>query len=136
MPTIKASWKEMRAHGIQPSDLIRVQDLGRFGFNDEILAGMQRFQIFPQALFVAGVVYVKRESIFLVVEKLLQNAIRLYEGVEETEKKAAEAQRVLEEESVPLTNADFQRFEAGEAAMVDIISEKLAAKKEEASVGD
>lgn len=135
MPTIKATWKEMHAHGIQPADLIRVQDLGQFGFNDEILAGMQRYEIFPQTFFVVGVVYVKRVSIFSVVGQLLQNAIRIYEGVEETDKKAAEAQKAIEENSVPLSEEDWKRFESGEAAMVDIIAEKLEAQKGAENVG-
>jgi hypothetical protein len=130
MATIKASWKELNDHGIQPENLIRVEDLGKVGFNSEIINGMLKYEIFPQAFLVVGVAYVLREDLFKVVETLLGNALKLYESVEESEKKAKEAAQLIKENAVPITEEDFQRVEAGEISMVDLITAKHDAIQE------
>jgi hypothetical protein len=130
MATIKASWKELNDHGIQPENLIRVEDLSKVGFNSEIINGMLKYEIFPQAFLVVGVIYVLREDLFKVVETLLGNALKLYESVEESEKKVKEAAQLIEENAVPITEADFQRVESGEISMVDLIATKHAAIQE------
>jgi hypothetical protein len=134
MQTIKATWKDLHNHGIQPEHLIRVADLGNFGFSNEIINGMVKFDIFPRTYFVVGVVYVLRCDIFQLVETLLGNALKLYESVEESEKKVAEAARLIEENAVPITEEDFQRVEAGEVSMVDLIAAKHAAIQEAEAV--
>ena len=129
MQTIKATWKDLHNHGIQPEHLIRVADLGNFGFSNEIINGMVKFDIFPRTYF-----YVLRCDIFQLVETLLGNALKLYESVEESEKKVAEAARLIEENAVPITEEDFQRVEAGEVSMVDLIAAKHAAIQEAEAV--
>ncbi len=134
MATIKASWKELHDHGIQPENLICVEDLGKVGFNSEIINGMLKYEIFPQAFLVVGAAYVLKDEIFKVVETLLGNALKLYESVEESEKKVKEAAQLIEENAVPITEADFQRVEAGEISMVDLITTKHAAIQEAEAV--
>jgi hypothetical protein len=134
MATIKANWKELHDHGIQPEHLIRVEDLGKVGFSSEIIQGMLKYEIFPQAFLVVGVAYVLRDEIFKVVHTLLGNALKLYESVEESEKKVREAAQLIEENAVPITEEDFQRVEAGEVSMVDLITTKHAAIKEAEAV--
>ena len=95
---IKTTWKELSEHFIEPKHLIPVEDLGRYGFTSEIINGMIRYDIFPRTFFVVGVVYVLRAEIFQVVETLLGNSLKLYESVEQTEAKAAEATKLIEED--------------------------------------
>ena len=111
-----------------PGGLITIEQLGMYGFDQEIMDGMIRYEIFPPVFMVNGTDYVSGAEVFTVVRQLLRNSIRLYEAVEESEKRSAEAKDLLETGAVKLKESDFCRMEAGEITLTDLIYEKKAAQ--------
>jgi hypothetical protein len=111
-----------------PGGLIAIEQLGMYGFDQEIMDGMIRYEIFPPVFVVNGTDYVSGAEVFQVVRQLLRNSIRLYEAVDESEKRTAEAKELLESGAVKLKESDFQRMEAGEITLTELIQEKKAAQ--------
>ena len=111
-----------------PGGLIAIEQLGMYGFDQEIMDGMIRYEIFPSVFTINGTDYVSGAEVFQVVRQLLRNSIRLYEAVDETEKRTAEAKELLESGAVKLKESDFQRMEAGEITLTELIQEKKEAQ--------
>lgn len=79
-------------------DLIRITDLGRFGFTNQIILDMAEFEVFPQVYKVRNHMHVMRKDIFGFVQKMLENSMTLYRAVDDKEK----AEKALEAASMPL----------------------------------
>ena len=96
-------------------DLIRITDLGRFGFTNQIILDMAEFEVFPQVYKVRSHMHVMRADIFGFVQKMLENSMVLYRAVDDKEK----AQRALEAASMPIDQLHALMDEAKELGITD-----------------
>lgn len=96
-------------------DLIRITDLGRFGFTNQIILDMAEFEVFPQVYKVRNHMHVMRTDIFGFVQKMLENSMTLYRAVEEKEK----AQEALAAIALPLDQLEAFTSEARDAGLTD-----------------
>jgi len=106
--TIKCSWKGLKdATGLDGVECIAVAHLGKYGFSDDIINQMVKFDIFPQTYLICGMVYVARDAIFLgVVRSLLDNAMTLYQGVADLDANAEKVSKYIEENAVKVEVAE------------------------------
>ena len=116
-PNIVTTWKEIkRRTGRDGIEFIQVRDLGKYGFDDDIVIAMGRHDIFPQVYVVAGGYYVMREEIFgMVVNKLLKNAMDIYQAVEDKDTSVAAVRAAMEE--VVLDEEATTKLASGEWTM-------------------
>lgn len=116
-PTIKATWAEIRKMtGREGVEFIAIPALGKYGYTTEIVADMQRFDIFPQSFLVAGEYYVLRDQIFgEVTRKLLENSMVLYDAAQ----KAEDVKRLVHEtlQDVVLDEESTAKLASGEWTM-------------------
>lgn len=133
-PTIKTTWAEIEREinrvGI---DFISVESLGKYGFTDQIVNDMIRFDIFPQAYLVTGATYVLREEIFgAVVRKLLENSLAIYQNVQDMDEarakiKASMEDVVMDEEAVAkLASGEWTMNQVRERSQT-ILTDRIAA---------
>lgn len=125
-PTIKTTWAEIEREinrvGI---DFISVESLGKYGFTDQIVNDMIRFDIFPQAYLVTGATYVLREEIFgVVVRKLLENSLAIYQNVQDLDEARAKVKTSMED--VVMDEEAMAKLASGEWTM-DQVRERSAA---------
>lgn len=92
---------DLKHLGIKLSDLIEISKLGLYGFNAEIIEGMNRYDIWPDTYNLKGKFYVVKNAIFGSVETLLLNAVRLYETVDQFEKVSEEIEQHIAENPLP-----------------------------------
>jgi len=92
---------DLKNLGIKLSDLIEISKLGLYGFNAEIIEGMNRYDIWPDTYNLKGKFYVVKNAIFGSVETLLLNAVRLYETVDQFEKVSEEIEQHIAENPLP-----------------------------------
>lgn len=114
--TIVLDKKTMEERNINMARLVEITDLGYFGFDNDIINDMVKYEIFPQVYKVKTKLYVERRVIFGIVETFLKNAMTLYKAVEESEKVKAE----LAERAVPLDVLTEVMDEAKEAGIEDV----------------
>jgi Na+-transporting NADH:ubiquinone oxidoreductase subunit NqrA len=116
----------MEQRGIRLGHLIEIRELGFYGFDNDIINDMVKYEIFPQVYKVKNKLYVQRSVIFGIVETFLKNAMTLYKAVEETEKVKAE----LAERAVPVDVLTEVMDEAKELGIEDVeqVQELLDAK--------
>lgn len=124
-PTIKTTWSEIeREIGRVGIDFISVESLGKYGFTDQIIDDMIRFEIFPQAYLVTGAVYVLREEIFgSVVRKLLENSMAIYQNVQDLDEARAKIKDAMED--VVMDEEAVAKLASGEWTM-DQVRERSA----------
>lgn len=140
-PTIKTTWSEIeRKIGRVGIDFISVESLGKYGFTDQIINDMIRFEIFPQAYLVTGAVYVLREEIFgSVVRKLLENSMAIYQNVQDLDEARAKVKEamedvVMDEEAVAkLASGEWTMDQVRERSAV-ILAEHAATNETEVTV--
>lgn len=65
--------------------LIKVIDLVKFGFDDEIIEGLVKYGVFPQVVKKGKTLYVSKEEVQYIINTFLKNAIKLYETAEMAE---------------------------------------------------
>lgn len=94
-------------------DLIRITDLGRFGFTNQIILDMAEFEVFPQTYKVRNHLHVMRGDIFGFVQKMLENSMVLYRAVDQKEK----AQQELATIALPLAELEELMGEAQAAGI-------------------
>lgn len=105
---------DLKHLGIKLSDLIEISKLGLYGYNAEIIEGMNRYEIWPDTYNLKGKFYVVKNAIFGATETLLQNAIRLYETVQEFERVSEEINQHIAE------NPIAEEPEVAEAEVVEV----------------
>ena len=93
---------DLKHLGIKRSDLIEISKLGLYGFNAEIIEGMNRYEIWPDTYNLKGKFYVVKNAIFGATETLLLNAVRLYETVDQFEKVSEEIEQHIAENPLPV----------------------------------
>lgn len=122
-PTIKTTWAEIRKNtGREGVDHIAITHLGKYGFTEQIINDMLKFDIFPQAYLVAGEVYVVRDEIFgHVVRRLLENSMTTYQAVADMEENAKKVQEAMEQ--VVLDDEALEKLASGEWDM-DFVRER------------
>jgi DNA-directed RNA polymerase beta' subunit len=125
-PAIKIDAQDIKAHGYTYADFVPVEALGGYGFDEEIVNKMLRYEIFPQVFVLAGQPQVLRASIFEVVNGLLLNSMRLYELVDETDKAKKDMVELLEKSGVEITREDLARIEAQEIGLLELATAKKA----------
>lgn len=96
-------------------DMIRITDLGRFGFTNQIILDMAEFEVFPQVYKVRNHMHVMRADIFGFVQAMLENSMTLYRAVDEKEK----AQAALSAIALPLDQLEAFSREAQAAGITD-----------------
>lgn len=134
-PNIVTSWKEIKKRlGREGIEFIQVGDLGKYGFDDQIVTAMVKFDIFPQAYIVCGGCYVLRDEIFgMVVNKLLRNSMDIYQAVEDKDNaiaavRAAMEDVVMDEEAIAkLASGEWTMDQVRERSAV-ILAERAAAE--------
>jgi DNA-directed RNA polymerase beta' subunit len=125
-PAIKIDAQDIKTHGYTYSDFITIEALGGYGFDEEIVNKMLRYEIFPQTFVLADQPQVLRASIFKVVNGLLLNSMRLYELVDETDKAKKDMVELLEKSGVEITQEDLARIEAQEIGLWELVTAKKA----------
>lgn len=70
-------------------DWIEVNDLLKYGFDDEIINGFIKYDIFPGVLKYKGKYYVPKYAIMSIINTLLKNSIKIYEMNEKLEQEKA-----------------------------------------------
>lgn len=96
-------------------DMIRITDLGRFGFTNQIVMDMAEFEVFPQVYKVRGNMHVMRADIFGFVQKMLENSMTLYRAVDDKEK----AEKALEAAALPIDQLYSMTEEAAAMGITD-----------------
>lgn len=84
------------------SDWIYIYDLGKYGFDEEIIAGFMKHEIMPAPLKYKGKLYVPKFAIQNLINKLLKSAIKIYAFSEEMEQKAKELEDQIEKDTAEL----------------------------------
>ena len=105
---------DLKHLGIKLSDLIEISKLGLYGYNAEIIEGMNAYGIWPDTYNLKGKIYVVKNAIFGATETLLLNAIRLYETVEQFEKVSEEIEQHIAEN--PIADTEIVEGEVVEAS--------------------
>jgi len=128
-PTIVITTQEARQHGITiGTDCVAVEDLGRYGFDSELINEMIKFEIFPQTYKHMGRIIVLKRDITEIINKLLHNSMKIYEKVEELDRIKEEVAKLAESNMVALTAEDQERITRGEISYTDLLLEKVAQK--------
>lgn len=123
-PTVKITWGDLTKAGLSVQDLISLETLGNYGFCNDTIMGLIKFDILPQTYYIRGKVMVLRRDIFAVVNMFLKNSIALYETVATNDKLTKDYQETLEKSGVKITPEDFEAIEAGTATLHSIITER------------
>jgi hypothetical protein len=122
----KITHEQLRAAGRSINSFIRTSDLMKYGFTDEVVESLLRFEIFPNRYVIQGDVYIHRQDLHELLSKFIMNNIKLYETVELEKAKAAEAKQVFESNTFPLSPEDFERMNSGEIGLTALLLEKKA----------
>lgn len=124
-PNIVTTWKEIKRRlGREGIEFIQVRDLGKYGFDDDIVVAMGKHDIFPQVYVVSGGYYVLREEIFgVVVYKLLKNSMDIYQAVEDKDTAVAAVRAAMED--VVMDEEAIAKLASGEWTM-DQVRERSA----------
>lgn len=127
----------MNLHNVNTSDLsddefaerletfIPVEQLGEFGFDDNIVKGFVEFKIMPD-LFVFDREpeqrYVRKDDIRQTINMLLLNAVVIYRMVAERQQKLADFNKLVAENAVELSPEDLDEIAQGK--MLDVFARK------------
>ena len=98
-------------------DWIEVKELGKYGFDDEIINGLVKYEVMPAALRYKGKLYVPKFAILKVLHVTLVNAVKMYEMAEKHEQDALEILKQIEKDQ-ELLNAPSEAAVA-ETVVVD-----------------
>jgi hypothetical protein len=81
--TVHVLTKEIRHElGIKMGDLVRIDELNRYGWDDAVIHGFIRYEIFPKVYQVNQTKYVSKAEVIKTINQLLLNSITLYQAVE------------------------------------------------------
>jgi hypothetical protein len=123
MRKFKMTLKDMNRLKITLGSLIRLDNLGYVGFDNEIVDAMIKFDIFPDLIEYRGDIYVRKDDIFGVVQRLLRSSMKLYEAVETVDNHVEKVAKELAA-AVPLTAEELAKVSAGEMTMDELIRSK------------
>jgi len=84
-------------------DWIDVYDLGKYGFDEEIITGFIKYEVFPAVLKYKGKHYVPKFAILGLIHKILKNSIKIYQANEEIEAKIKEAEDTIAKDNEELS---------------------------------
>lgn len=128
-PTIVLDKRTIAEQGILLHQLIKISDLGYYGFDAQIINEMVEYDIFPQVYKYRGSVYVAKDTIFGIVGTFIRNALTLYKAVDGAEKAKVEMLAEMEKYGVPyeqlVAYTDQAKEEAAEIG-IDLADEANA----------
>lgn len=102
---------DMRELKVNRFHFISVEDLGFYGFTNQIIGLMQKFDIFPQLYSIDNKICVIKTQVFTVVERILLMTMSLYQDRENYEKAQEQLQEILKAEAVQLDPETLQPVE-------------------------
>jgi len=123
---IKLTAKYMRDKKTPIAHYCKVSHLGQYGFDDQIMAKMQEFEIFPQLFEWGGDYYVYKNDLFGVVRHFMISALQIYMAVAEKDALADQIASEINPEAVPISYDDLDKVARGEAKLDEIIASKQA----------
>lgn len=101
---VNMDYKQMHACGWKMNDFIEIAGLGWYGFTGDIITAMKEYEIFPRTFRIYGRFYVRRDVIFGIVQRFLENTMVLYRTTIEAEQHRIAAEQDLKDHPpVPLT---------------------------------
>lgn len=131
-PTIQCTWAELHEKAeLFESNTVKVEDLGRYGLDSEIINSMVECEIFPQTYLVRGDVLVSRDSILSVINQLLKNEMRLFRDHVKADEIAEEVSRYMENHKVKLTDEVIAEIKDGKVTVAEAIANAIEAQKSE-----
>ena len=82
-------------------DWIYIQDLAKYGFDSEIVAGLMKHEIMPKGIKWHGKIYLPKFAIVSLINSMIKANLQVRDATDELE---AEAKKVIEQ--VKLVKAD------------------------------
>lgn len=82
-------------------DWIYIQDLAKYGFDSEILAGLMKHEIMPKGIKWHGKIYLPKAAIVSLINRMIKTNLQVRDATDEIE---AEAKKAFE--SMKLVKAD------------------------------
>ena len=113
--------KELTANKLGPVHFIEVNELSRYGYTNEIINEMVKYEIFPQLFKVKNKIQVLRSEIFGVTEVLLRRSMQLYQAVDARD----QAAEIIAREAMSIAALNEKIAEAKEHGATD--TESVAA---------
>lgn len=128
MRTIVANKSDLKKMGLKPCDIISIDMLGEYGFDDQLIKSMVDFEIFPDVIKLESGstfnYFVAKDQIFGIVNRLLKNELAIYKAVAEKDKVVAEAEKYIEENKIKIEPEDLERIKTGEITMIELLESK------------
>lgn len=82
MKTIVLTKEVRKAHGISMHQLVRLEELGKYGFDDDIINGLVKYEIMPQVYKINTSFYVLRADVLRIIHTFVKDALVLYQAVD------------------------------------------------------
>ena len=81
---------------LKKKDYVKFETLGDYGFDDDIIKGLVKYEIFPTAAIEVDkngneVIYIKKDDIALLLNRVLKNTVQIYEQLEKVEQVCGDA---------------------------------------------
>ena len=72
-------------------DWIYIQDLAKYGFDSEILAGLMKHEIMPKGIKWHGKIYLPKAAIVSLINRMIKANLQVRDATDEIEQQAKEA---------------------------------------------
>lgn len=128
---IQLSSKQLSENKLGTIHFIEVNELGRYGFTNEIINEMVKYEIFPQLYRVKNKIQVLKNEIFGVVEVLLRRSMQLYQAVDARD----QAAEIIAKEAMSIAELNAKIEEAKEHGATDTESVAQYISTAEGSIG-
>lgn len=77
---------------------ILIQDLPRYGFDNEILAGLMKHEIMPKGIRYKGKIYIPKINILTLINKMIKANLEVRDATDNLEQVAKDALEVVHED--------------------------------------
>lgn len=128
---IQLSSKQLSENKLGTIHFIEVNELGRFGFTNEIINEMVKYEIFPQLYRVKNKIQVIKNEIFGVVEVLLRRSMQLYQAVDARD----QAAEIIAKEAISIAELNSKIAEAKNNGATDTESVAAYIETAEGAIG-
>ena len=103
-PTIVITPALLAKNNLTRADLVKIEALGEYGFDNEIIQLMIAYEIMPQTFSLNKKIYVIRKEVQQVLNSILHNTMVMYDMVEKKDELVAEATAKALAEAKPLSS--------------------------------
>lgn len=124
MSTIVATKSDLKHLKVKMNDLISIEGLSLYGFDEEIINGLLDYDIFPTVIEIDHVFMVKKSSIQALINRFMKNELKIYKTVDDKEKLVKEAQEYLEKHKHLITPEELEKVKAGEINLIELLESK------------